>query len=213
MRTQACASDIHTAPLSQKETTPRAAAPSNLRYLEAVIARCRCSLRERRAHLPALECTRRRHAKAAGVEKYVFSAALSCATTRPTVLEKSTVSAIVAFFRLRSFYNICFAHAAIAQLKSSVPRQEKLNFRWRPYHVEYTGSLPNSEVKRCRARLVLGWGTAREDLRVLPAFSQVAYARVGPCFFFFFFLKKKNERACLFCFGASAPNRRTTLVC
>ena len=43
--------------------------------------------------------------------------------------------------------------------------------RWRPYHVECTGSLPNSEVKRHRARLVLGWGTAREDLRVLPAFS------------------------------------------
>ena len=32
---------------------------------------------------------------------------------------------------------------------------------------ECTGSLPNSEVKRRRARLVLGWGTAREGLRVL----------------------------------------------
>jgi hypothetical protein len=41
--------------------------------------------------------------------------------------------------------------------------------RWRPYRVERTGSLPTSEVKRRRARLVLGWGTAREDLRVLPA--------------------------------------------
>ena len=28
-----------------------------------------------------------------------------------------------------------------------------------------------SEVKRRRARLVLGWGTAWEDLRVLSAFS------------------------------------------
>ena len=28
----------------------------------------------------------------------------------------------------------------------------------RPYHVECTGSLPTSEVKRHRARLVLGWG-------------------------------------------------------
>ena len=36
--------------------------------------------------------------------------------------------------------------------------------------LEYTGSLPTSEVKRRRARLVLGWGTAREDLRVLSAF-------------------------------------------
>ena len=42
---------------------------------------------------------------------------------------------------------------------------------WRPYRVECSGSLPTSEVKRRRARLVLGWGTAREDLRVLPAFS------------------------------------------
>ena len=40
----------------------------------------------------------------------------------------------------------------------------------RPYRVEYTGSLLTSEVKRRRARLVLGWGTAREDLRVLSAF-------------------------------------------
>ena len=41
----------------------------------------------------------------------------------------------------------------------------------RPYHVECTGSLPTSEVKRHRARLVLGWGTAWEDLRVLTAFT------------------------------------------
>ena len=44
-------------------------------------------------------------------------------------------------------------------------------YRWRPYHVECTGSLLTSEVKRHRARLVLGWGTAWEDLRVLPASS------------------------------------------
>ena len=43
--------------------------------------------------------------------------------------------------------------------------------RWRPYRVECTGSLPTSEVKRRRARLVLGWGTAWEDLRVLSAFA------------------------------------------
>ena len=48
--------------------------------------------------------------------------------------------------------------------------------RWRPYRVECTGSLPTSEVKRRRARLVLGWGTAREDLRVLPAFA-IAWLR------------------------------------
>ena len=48
---------------------------------------------------------------------------------------------------------------------------------WRPYRVECTGSLPTSEVKRRRARLVLGWGTAREDLRVLSAFSPRRCAR------------------------------------
>ena len=47
---------------------------------------------------------------------------------------------------------------------------KSLTCRQRPYRVECTGSLPNSEVKRRRARLVLGWGTAREDLRVLLAF-------------------------------------------
>ncbi len=52
--------------------------------------------------------------------------------------------------------------------------------RWRPYRVECTGSLPTSEVKRRRARLVLGWGTAREDLRVLPAFGTRS-ACVGVC--------------------------------
>ena len=41
----------------------------------------------------------------------------------------------------------------------------------RPYRVECTGSLPTSEVKRRRAQLVLGWGTAREHLRVLSAFE------------------------------------------
>lgn len=40
----------------------------------------------------------------------------------------------------------------------------------RPYCVENTGSLPNSEVKQRKARIVLGWVTAREVLRVLLAF-------------------------------------------
>ena len=54
--------------------------------------------------------------------------------------------------------------------------------RWRPYRVECTGSLPTSEVKRRRARLVLGWGTAWEDLRVLPAFTAYfLYARLELC--------------------------------
>jgi hypothetical protein len=48
-------------------------------------------------------------------------------------------------------------------------------FRQRPYFVEYTRSHPNSEVKRRKARSVLGWGTAREALRVLLAFSVFGY--------------------------------------
>ena len=59
--------------------------------------------------------------------------------------------------------------------------------RWRPYRVECTGSLLTSEVKRRRARLVLGWGTAWEDLRVLPAFAQHAFDQ-SVCVFFYFFL-------------------------
>ena len=65
-----------------------------------------------------------------------------------------------------------------ARLSRSPPDKHRgvvttsLQGRWRPYRVECTGSLPTSEVKGRRARLVLGWGTAREDLRVLPAFPQ-----------------------------------------
>ena len=51
-------------------------------------------------------------------------------------------------------------------------RRAAQHHRWRPYRVEYTGSLLTSEVKRHRARLVLGWGTAWEDLRVLSAFCE-----------------------------------------
>ena len=49
-------------------------------------------------------------------------------------------------------------------------RTGNITFRWRPYRVECTGSLLTSEVKRHRARLVLGWGTAWEHPGVLPAF-------------------------------------------
>ena len=43
-------------------------------------------------------------------------------------------------------------------------------FRQRSCFVEHTRSHPNSEFKRRKARSVLGWGTAREALRVLLAF-------------------------------------------
>ena len=55
-------------------------------------------------------------------------------------------------------------------------------FRRRLHHVECTGSLSTSEVKQHRARLVLGWGTAWEDLRVLSAFPQVSCLQDGLCF-------------------------------
>ena len=51
-----------------------------------------------------------------------------------------------------------------------------LAFRWRPYRVECTGSLSTSEVKRHRARLVLGWGTAWEHPGVLPAFAACPFS-------------------------------------
>ena len=46
----------------------------------------------------------------------------------------------------------------------------KYHCRQRPYRDEYTGSLPNSEVNRHRARSVVNWGTVRENLRVPLAF-------------------------------------------
>ena len=52
--------------------------------------------------------------------------------------------------------------------------------RWRPYRVECTGSLSTSGVKRHRARLVLGWGTAWEHLRVLPAFAPFPHTHTHP---------------------------------
>ena len=85
----------------------------------------------------------------------------------------------------------------------------------RPYRVECTGSLPNSEVKRHRARLVLGWGTAWEDLRVLSAFSffllPCKYTLSTPkrCrlhHMFFLRAPATNERILLF----SACNTRNT---
>ena len=53
-------------------------------------------------------------------------------------------------------------------------------FCWRPYRVECTGSLSTSEVKRHRARLVPGWGTAWEHLRVLPAFAPLPHTHTHP---------------------------------
>ena len=63
------------------------------------------------------------------------------------------------------FASICLA---IVILSTQICRI--YNIRQRPYRNEYTGSLPNSEVNRCRARLVLDWGTVWEYPWVLLAF-------------------------------------------
>ena len=68
-------------------------------------------------------------------------------------------------------FSSCWAGRLCWDLFKLSNAASKPNIRWRPYRVECTGSLPTSEVKRRRARLVLGWGTAREDLRVLSAFG------------------------------------------
>ena len=59
------------------------------------------------------------------------------------------------------------------------------SFRQRPYCGENTGSLPNSEVKHRKARIVLGWVTAREVLRVLLAFSFIYLFYINVCIFKF----------------------------
>ena len=41
---------------------------------------------------------------------------------------------------------------------------------WRPDRVERIEFVSTSEVEWRRARSILGWGTAQEDLRVLPAY-------------------------------------------
>ena len=47
-------------------------------------------------------------------------------------------------------------------LRSLINISKNDSFRLRPYHAEYTGSRPITEVKQRRARLVLGWETAWE---------------------------------------------------
>ena len=77
-------------------------------------------------------------------------------------------SAAVAFF-----FWFCFLFCVAVEIQNDTDFESSLHhelYRWRPYRVEYTGSLLTSEVKRRRARLVLGWGTAWEHLRVLLAF-------------------------------------------
>lgn len=56
------------------------------------------------------------------------------------------------------------------KLQTHVVKVDMLGIRCRPYYYENTGSHLNSEVKRGKARLVLGSVTAWEPLRVLTAF-------------------------------------------
>jgi hypothetical protein len=73
---------------------------------------------------------------------------------------------------------VCFIFTCATMVAAS-----KYHLRRRPYRVECTGSLPTSEVKRRRAQLVLGWGTAWEHFRVLSAFCFFFASSVakGPC--------------------------------
>ena len=60
-----------------------------------------------------------------------------------------------------------------------MPTTYNFGGRQRPYRDEYTGSLPNSEVNRRRARSVLNWGTVREHpwvpLAIFPLAMRNAY--------------------------------------
>ena len=47
---------------------------------------------------------------------------------------------------------------------------DNTNSRQRPYHAEYTGSRPITEVKQHRAWSVLGWVTAWEHQVLLASF-------------------------------------------
>ena len=51
--------------------------------------------------------------------------------------------------------------------------------RRRPYHVECTGSLPTSEIKRRRARLIPGWGNAWAHNMMLSALTVYRLVRSG----------------------------------
>ena len=82
------------------------------------------------------------------------------------------------------YYSPCCACRAVFPSFAFIkyrPAVYIIDRRWRPYRVECTGSLPTSEVKRRRARLVLGWETAREDLRVLPALFPLLRAAADRC--------------------------------
>ena len=72
--------------------------------------------------------------------------------------------------------------------------------RWQLFRAECTGSLPTSEVKRRRVRLVLGWGIAREDLRVLPAFccQPLRHSSGVPTHAHMHVLHQENVGRCLF---------------
>ena len=101
------------------------------------------------------------------------------------------------YFRWRFFVAIFFA-CIIG--KAIILRNSTPNRRWRPYRAEYTGSLPNSEVNRRRARSVLNWGTVREHPWVPLAFS-VLMSRI-----FFATGKKSHSRYTMIASGHTAPN-------
>ena len=87
--------------------------------------------------------------------------------------EATSLTATVHLLKLQS--SLLLKTTGIMQLQIGLRR-----CRRRPYRVECTRSLSTSEVKQHRARLVLGWGTAWEHLRVLPAFAPLPHTHTHP---------------------------------
>lgn len=62
-----------------------------------------------------------------------------------------------------------------------------VSIRQRPYHAEYIGSRPITEIKQRRARLVLRWGTAWEHRVLLASNNFFAfYIKIKIKYFYFY---------------------------
>ena len=77
---------------------------------------------------------------------------------------------IVLFSQSVSILNFFLHFFPYVVILVSIKPNFHLLLRQRPYHVEYTGSRPITEVKQRWARLVLGWVTAWEHRVLLALF-------------------------------------------
>ena len=93
------------------------------------------------------------------------------APVSPTLPHRACPNANLAYLHLGARVRcVCVVVVVVVVCLRSHGAPSRYLVRRRPYRVECTGSLPTSEVKRRRAQLVLGWGTAWEHFRVLSAF-------------------------------------------